>query len=347
MASQVSRRDVHTFGGFPCGWLVLAAIAAALLLCMTAVANADTYVWWELESSNCGAVAICQGQGKALTIEMPLVAPAGFYEFTLVMKMSNDAVSTRGLTGYRTNLWRGPVSTLSWASPPTPFGDEYTVGLLNPLSWSGTKSGTINVTEKIMNNYGRSRATGQLTLWAGNSPKEWVRFTLKIDRAVLVYNEQFYVYQSVAAGRFASGSPNMIRFGPNNAVSGTTVVDTWAEASATLPVIKWIAGGMLPPDSDCDLTFDGLDNCPWVFNPWQEDTDGDGIGDACDPCPTRKPGDVSGNGVVDLNDIAPFVTVLLDPAAANPVDRCAAAVNGGSSPDGRDIQIFIQLLLGT
>ncbi len=34
-------------------------------------------------------------------------------------------------------------------------------------------------------------------------------------------------------------------------------------------------------DSDGDLFVDAVDNCPLVFNPDQADTDGDGVGDAC------------------------------------------------------------------
>ena len=46
----------------------------------------------------------------------------------------------------------------------------------------------------------------------------------------------------------------------------------------------WETAGCV--DSDGDGVNDDLDNCPTIFNPSQRDSDGDGGGDTCDPnCP--------------------------------------------------------------
>jgi len=81
-------------------------------------------------------------------------------------------------------------------------------------------------------------------------------------------------------------------------------------------------------DGDGDGIADGVDNCPAAFNADQEDLDGDGAGDACDP-------DVDGDGCPDVFDRAPLV--------ANPNDADGDGVNddcdncpGRPNPDQAD-----------
>ena len=62
------------------------------------------------------------------------------------------------------------------------------------------------------------------------------------------------------------------------------------------------------PDSDGDGVTDGQDDCPTVADPLQRDHDGDGVGDLCDGCPhvadaTQPDGD--GDGVDDACDPRP------------------------------------------
>ena len=65
-----------------------------------------------------------------------------------------------------------------------------------------------------------------------------------------------------------------------------------------------------PLDSDGDGIPDSSDNCPTIPNPDQADEDGDGLGDVCDPCPISKNNtDTDHDGVGDSCDPHPLVAM--------------------------------------
>jgi cysteine-rich repeat protein len=97
-----------------------------------------------------------------------------------------------------------------------------------------------------------------------------------------------------------------------------------------------------PDDGDGDGVTNDVDNCPAIFNPVrpmdngnQADTDGDRVGDACDPCPLAAgattcgvpdPADDDGDAVPTWRDNCPFM--------ANPGQEDTDSDGKGNACDG-------------
>ena len=108
-------------------------------------------------------------------------------------------------------------------------------------------------------------------------------------------------------------------------------------------------------DSDRDGVFDCLDDCPKVFDPEQSDSDGDGLGDACDFRPTNpiltcccdQPGNVNnsepggpGQSTVNIADVTFLIALIF---AGGPVPPCAdeADANSDNTVNVADITFLI------
>ncbi|MBW1886732.1 MAG: thrombospondin type 3 repeat-containing protein [Deltaproteobacteria bacterium] len=85
-----------------------------------------------------------------------------------------------------------------------------------------------------------------------------------------------------------------------------------------------------PPDADGDGIVDDGDNCPSVPND-QTDTDGDGLGDACDP-------DDDNDGIPDSQDMCPLVFDLNNTDTDNDGlgDACDDDIDGDGVPNSCD-----------
>jgi hypothetical protein len=81
-------------------------------------------------------------------------------------------------------------------------------------------------------------------------------------------------------------------------------------------------------DGDGDGVTEPPDNCPTVFNPNQQDSDGDGTGDACDATPNGP--DTDGDGVGDQIDNCPSVVNPLQENTDGDLlgDACDSDIDG-------------------
>jgi amidase len=91
------------------------------------------------------------------------------------------------------------------------------------------------------------------------------------------------------------------------------------------------------PDDDGDFVPDGEDNCPLILHNDQEDADGDGIGNVCDPCPIGQDlRDADSDGLNNCIDPCPALagddTDTDGDGVGDACDNCPDTPNAGQEP---------------
>lgn len=119
---------------------------------------------------------------------------------------------------------------------------------------------------------------------------------------------------------------------PENPATVNQVLDG-SDGSTFTAVIETL-GTISDPDGDGVANIPGCDNCPEVFNPGQEDSNGNGVGDACEVSGFKR-GDSNADGTVDLSD-AVYTLGWLFQGGPEPVCQDAADANDDQTIDISD-----------
>ena len=112
-------------------------------------------------------------------------------------------------------------------------------------------------------------------------------------------------------------------------------------------IISVINSALENMDADNDGVYNSMDNCPDVPNPYQEDEDGDGIGDACDVCNSVVfyNGNLNGDGAVNIIDVIMLIDVILG-INTNVCSYESSDVNDDDIVNVLDVIDLIQEILG-
>jgi hypothetical protein len=151
------------------------------------------------------------------------------------------------------------------------------------------------------------------------------------------------LHNSVTTNLGTSSEPRFLiasGLAPGTYTLTCNAIDSTSQSGSAAITITVSGSFTAPPlDSDGDGIPDSIDNCPTTFNPTQADSDGDGVGDACDNCPVTfslNQADRDLDGIGDACDPCPLgkiVAIGVD-GAAEPGYGPAIAVQNTSTSAG-------------
>ncbi len=130
-----------------------------------------------------------------------------------------------------------------------------------------------------------------------NGPRQFIygnsgtSFSALFDRTYLQIgpDDKIYVAQPISGGAPITNSLSVINNPDQAGASSNFVLNqlnlSGKQAGSSLPALTpCLCNAGSSTDTDGDGVADSQDNCPTIPNADQADTDGDGIGDACDDC---------------------------------------------------------------
>ena len=236
------------------------------------------------------------------------------------------------------------LTVAAWVKPARLAGTQAI--MVRPGSWFLTIEGSNYVFKVLFPNGGTGLAHKVMTPASLNT---WTYVTGVFDGATLaIYKNGQLAAKKTSVGQLRTTSSSLF-FGKQTAANSAFegLIDEARFYNRSLSAYQIFSlFSRTVNDSDGDGVYNDVDNCANTANANQADTDGDGLGDLCDPCPLDPENDRDGNGVCDNTTCAAacqkFLTCV---ERGGSISSCAIVCTGGVNPCESSIMAMSRKIL--